>query len=189
MKDIIVIGGGGHAKVMISIIKKLKTYKIIGYTDITNKGNILGVSYIGTDEEVLNYSKQMLLALGIGQIRNLESRRKIVYCFTDKSYKFATLVSPDSVLNEDVSIGSGSVIMDGVVINSGTRISRYTIINTKASIDHDCEIGDFVHVAPNVTVCGDVKIGNCVFIGAGSTIVNGVSIPDNTFIKAHSLCK
>ena len=184
MKDIIIIGGGGHAKVVISIIKKLKTYNIIGYTDINNNGNILGVSYIGTDNEVLNYSKQTLLALGIGQINNLDFIRKIVTYFIDQAYSFATLISPDSIINEDVNIGVGTVIMDGVVINCCTIIGEYSIINTKVSIDHDCNVGEFVHLAPGATICGNVNIGRGSFIGAGSTIINNIELECNSFIKA-----
>jgi len=189
MKNIIIIGGGGHAKVVISIIKKLKTYNIIGYTDIYNNGDILGVSYIGNDNKVLNYSKQTLLALGIGQINNLDFRRKIVTYFIDEGYPFATLISPDSIINEDVKIGVGTVVMDGAVINCCTIIGGYSIINTKSSIDHDCNIGDFVHIAPGSTICGDVNIGDDTFIGAGSTIIHGIRINNCNFIKAHNLVK
>lgn len=189
MKDIIVIGGGGHAKVVISIIKKLKAYNIIGYTDIVNRGNILGVCYIGTDEEVLSYSKQLSLALGIGQIRNLEFRKKIVNKFIDRNHQFLTLISPHAIVNEEVLVGKGTVIMDGVVLQPGVKIGEYSIVNTGSRVDHDCEIGDFVHIAPGSTICGEVIVKNSTFIGAGSTIVNGVEIIANQFIKAHTLCK
>jgi len=189
MKDIIIIGGGGHAKVVISIINKLKTYNIIGYTDILNNGKILSVNYLGTDNEVLNYSKQTLLALGIGQINNQDFRRKIVNYFIDEGYHFATLVSPDSILNEDVNIGIGTVIMDGVIINCCTAISDYSIINTKVSVDHDCLIGEFVHIAPGTTVCGNVIINDGTFVGAGTTIINNIELECNSFIKAGKLVK
>ena len=189
MKDIIIIGGGGHAKVVISIIKKLKAYNIIGYTDLTDRGYLLGIPYIGTDNEVLNYSKQTLLALGIGQINNLEFRRKIVSHFIDKDYTFATLISSNSIINEDVNVGVGTVVMDGVIINSCSLIGDYSIINTKVSVDHDCVIGDFVHIAPGATVCGNVRISDGSFVGAGTTIVNGVVLNHNSFIKANALVK
>ena len=188
MNDIIVIGGGGHAKVVISIVKKLKTFNIIGYTDINNNGNILGADYIGTDNEVLSYSKQTLLALGIGQVNNLEFRKGIVDKFIENGYRFTKLISPDSNINEDVSIGAGTVIMDGVTINCCSLIGDYCIVNTNASIDHDCSIGDFVHVAPGVTICGGVQVYEETFIGAGSIIVNDKKV-NAKFIKASSLVK
>ncbi len=193
MKEkIIVIGGGGHAKVLISILKKLDKYFIIGYTDIKNKGLILGVEYIGTDDILENLFKKAdvrFVAIGIGQIRNLEFRSSIIDKIKGIGFVLPAIVSTNSIINEDVKIGEGTVIMDGVIINSGTNIGKYSIINTKTSIDHDCEIGDFVHLAPGVTVCGDVIIGNKTFVGAGSTIVNNIEIKDNQFIKANSLCK
>jgi len=189
MKNIIIVGGGGHAKVVISVIKKLQNYNIIGYTDIKDNGKLLGVPFIGVDEIVFSHSKNTLLALGIGQIDNIEFRKKIVIKFIEKGYKFETLISPDSTINENVEVGVGSVIFDGTIVQSDSLIGEYCILNTKTSLDHDCEIGDFVHIAPGVTVCGDVKIGDDTFIGAGSTIIHGICINKCNFIKAHNLVK
>jgi len=146
MEEIIVIGGGGHAKVVISVLKKIGKYKIIGYTDIKNQGPILGIEYIGTDEEINNYNVSMA-AIGIGVLENFKIRHKIVNNYIKKGFTFPSILSPYAIVNEDVSIGEGTVIMDGVVINSGTSIGNFSIINTRSSIDHDCEIGDFVHIA------------------------------------------
>ena len=192
MDKIVVIGGGGHAKVIISIIKKSKKYNIIGYTDIKDNGEILGVKYLGNDdilEEIYLKKAAKFAVIGIGQIKNVETRKQITEKIKKIGFIFPSIISIDSIINEDVKIGKGSVVMDGVVINSGTEVGKYSIVNTKASIDHDCKIGNFVHIAPGVTVSGEVKIGDNTFIGTGSSVVNNITIKSNTFIKAHSLVK
>lgn len=189
MDKIVVIGGGGHAKVVISIIKKTHSYNILGYSDIEDKGKLLGICYFGNDDELSAMDNKHKLVLGIGQIRNLESRRKIVETFLKSGFKFETIISTDAIVNEEVAVDDGTIIMDGVVINSGTSIGKYSIINTKVTVDHDCRIGDFVHIAPGCTVCGEVIIGDNTFIGAGSIITNGAEIGNDQFIKAHSLVK
>lgn len=161
MKKIIVIGGGGHAKVVISIIKKLNNFDIIGYTDIENNSDILGVEYLGNDEilEELFLNKNIKnAAIGIGQIKNVESRKETIEKLLKIGFEFPVIISPNAVVNEDVKLGEGTVVMDGVIINSGAFIGDFSIINTKTSIDHDCKIGDYVHIAPGVTISGALKL-------------------------------
>lgn len=193
MKEkIVVIGGGGHAKVLISILKKIDKYNIVGYSDIIDKGLILNVPYVGTDDILKNLyklKKVRLAAVGIGQIKNIELRKAVIEKISTIGFQFPAIISPKSIINEDVMISEGAVVMDGALLQPGVTIGRYSIINTGSKIDHDCKIGDYVHIAPGVTVCGNVKIGHYSFIGAGSTIVNNVVIKDNQFIKANSLCK
>ncbi|WKZ71055.1 MAG: acetyltransferase [Melioribacteraceae bacterium] len=189
MKDkIVVIGGGGHAKVIISILKKLYKYDIVGYTDLENKGEILGIPYLGNDDRLNSlYSDGVINAvIGLGQIKSAALRRKLVDRCKRIGFNLPAIVSPNAIINEDVSIGIGTVVMDGVTINSGSTIGEYSIVNTNASIDHDCSIGDFTHIAPGVTLSGEVNVGNDVLIGTGSNIIQQISIPDNTIISAGS---
>jgi len=186
MEEIIIIGGGGHSKVVISILKKIGKYKIIGYTDIENQGPILGIEYIGTDEDINNYNVSMA-AIGIGVLENFKIRYEIVNNYVKKGFIFPSILSPCAVVNECVSIGEGTVLMDGVIINSGTSIGNFSIINTRSSIDHDCKIGDFVHIAPGVTLSGGVQIGNNSLIGIGSTVVQYKTIAKNCIIGAGTV--
>jgi len=189
MKEkIVVIGGGGHAKVIISILKKLNNYEIVGYTDIESKGEILGISYLGNDDRLNSiYSDGVINAvIGLGQIKSAALRRKLADRCKSIGFYFPAIVSTNTIINEEVSIGSGTVVMDGVIINSGSSIGEFSIVNTNASIDHDCSIGDFTHIAPGVTLSGDVNIGNDVLIGTGSNIIQQIIISDNTIISAGS---
>jgi len=184
---IIVIGGGGHAKVLISILIKLKKYNIIGYTDNENKGPILGVKYIGTDKVLNDYCKNLKVknaVLGLGQIKSSQHRKITSRKIKSKGYNFPCIISPDAIINENVDIGQGTVIMDGVVLNSGTKLGKFCIINTNSSIDHDCIIGNHTHIAPGVTISGKVNIGNNVLIGTGANIIQQKNIVDDVTIGA-----
>ena len=61
------------------------------------------------------------------------------------------------------------------------------IINTKASIDHDCIIEDFVHISPGAILCGNVQVGELSWIGAGSVIIQGIKIGKNVIIGAGTV--
>lgn len=190
MEKIVIIGGGGHAKVVASIIKKLKNFDLLGYTDRENRGTLLGAPYLGADEALASIIKQhgkCSAALGIGYLGKGDLRERIVEKLRGLGFTTPAVISPNAVINEEIQIGEGTIVMDGVVINSGSRIGRYAIINTQASIDHDCEIGDFTHIAPGVTLSGGVKVGARSFVGAGATVAQYKTIGDRCIIGAGAV--
>ena len=77
--------------------------------------------------------------------------------------------------------------MQMAAIQPGTIIGKHCIINTNVSVDHDCDISDFVHISPGATICGNVTIGELTWIGAGATIIHGISIGKNTIIGAGTV--
>lgn len=190
MGKIVVIGGGGHAKVIISILKKLNKFEISGYIDIKDKGKILGINFLGNDNDIDAVCKKNRIenaVIGIGQIEGLSLRIKLAHDLKMKNLKIPPIISPDAVINEDVEFGDGTVVMDGVVINSGTRIGFFSIINTCVTIDHDCQIGDFVHIAPGSVISGGVIINEFTLIGTGTSIIQNKVITSNCIIGAGSV--
>jgi sugar O-acyltransferase (sialic acid O-acetyltransferase NeuD family) len=190
MKKIIVIGGGGHAKVLISIIKKNADFEVIGYTDMEDKGQLLGVLYLGNDEiipNILASNKELYAAMGVGSVNVNGYREKVYLAIKSYGIDFPVIVSKDAVVNEDVELGEGTVVFDGAVVNSGSRIGTGAIINTNSTVEHDCVIGDFTHVAPGSTLCGEVKVGRNCMIGAGSTVIQSITIPANRLVRAGSV--
>jgi sugar O-acyltransferase (sialic acid O-acetyltransferase NeuD family) len=190
MTNIYVVGGGGHAKVVIGTLKKLKKYRIPGYTDHRNRNDILGVPYLGTDEILigkLNNSKKVHIAIGVGKLTSDSTRSDIINRLEKYKFIFPVIISPDAVVNEDTDIKQGSVVFDGAIINPGTVIGNWGIINTNATIEHDCNIGTRVHVAPGAILCGGVCVGDNTLIGAGSVVKQYVSITSRCIIGAGSV--
>ena len=101
--------------------------------------------------------------------------------------RIGTLIHPDAVVANDVQIGRGSVLMAGTVINSGAIIGTGCIINTASSVDHDCKIGEFVHIAVGAHLSGSVKIQEVTWIGAGATVSNNINICGNCLIGAGAV--
>lgn len=101
--------------------------------------------------------------------------------------EWSKLVDPSAIIAQDVHIGVGSVVVAGGIINPNTTIGRHCIINTAASVDHDCRLSDYVHVAPGARVGGGVTVGEATLVGMGSTIVSGISIGKNCTIGAGSV--
>jgi UDP-perosamine 4-acetyltransferase len=187
MEEIIVIGGGGHARVVIGILKKLKTYSIRGYTDSRDCGELLGVPYLGTDNEMLDLTSGAQFknaVLAVGQIGTGKSRHDIWCRLVSQQLVFPKIISPNAIVNDDVTIDDGVVVMDGAIINTGAKLGVGVIANTHCTIEHDVTLADWVHIAPGATISGGVTVGRFSMIGAGATVIEGRNIPAETIIGA-----
>ena len=159
---ILILGAGGHAKVLREVFRVLNIGPVVLSEDDT----------VGPADAVV---------IGLG---DLAKRRKLY-----QSHR-PTLdaVHPSAVMAPDAfREGSAVQIMAGAVIQPGARIGPNTIINTRASVDHDCTVGAHSHIAPGATLCGGVTLGEGCFVGAGATIVQGVRIEAGTFVPAGTL--
>ena len=162
-RPIIVLGAGGHAKVLIDAMR-LTGATIIGIVDadLNLQGNkILGVTVIGNDEVVLQYSHDdILLVTGVGSISLPKLRQALYEKFKNRGYNFASVIHPSAVIASDVMLNEGIQVMAGAVVQPGCVVGCNVIINTRASVDHDCSIGKHVHIAPGVTLSGAVTVGS-----------------------------
>ncbi len=184
---IVIIGGGGHAKVVISILRKLERYQILGYTDLKDNGPLAGLPYLGSDHELALLSvkpKKLNAVLAVGQIGLGKQRYELWTRLQTPALLFPLIVSPDAIINDEVSAGEGAVVMDGAVVNSGATLGRGAIVNTNSTIEHDAVLADWVHVAPGATICGGVTVGRFSMIGAGATVIEGIKIAAGCIVGA-----
>jgi len=101
MSSIVVVGGGGHARVVISILRKLSHYRIIGYSDLKDNGTLLGAPYLGSDEALTSVAQRELEAvLAVGQVGLGTSRFGLWKRLQSLSLSFPFVVSPDAIVNE-----------------------------------------------------------------------------------------
>lgn len=177
MNEIIIVGAGGHARVIADIIKKNHD-KVVGFLDddISTPSEIMGIPYLGTVSEIKKYSDRFYFIIGIG---NNNIRKKIAESYKVKWY---TAIHSSAEIAENVTIDEGSVVMAKAVINTFARIKKHCIINTGAVIEHDNIIGSYSHISPNATLCGTVSVGECTHIGAGAVVKNNISICDKVTV-------
>ena len=190
VKKVVVIGGGSYAKVVISILKQIKSFEIVGYTDVSDKGRILGIMYLGKDDvlrKLYATSKIKSAVIGIGQLHNSNAKKKVVLELKNIGYNFPVVISPTAYVNEEVTIGEGTIVRNNALISASSKIGLFSIIGTSVNINHDTEIGNYTNITIGSTVGIECQIGNDVLIGMGSTVMNYVKIADNCFIGAGSL--
>ncbi|MFK4785444.1 acetyltransferase [Fusobacterium sp. MFO224] len=192
MKDIIMIGAGGHAKVVADIIlqrkKKLKEkINLIGFLDDAYKNlkykEIFGVPILGDLSKIKDFEEknyEYLIAIGNNSIRE-----KIAKKYNKLKYYIA--IHPDSIIGMDVKIKDGTVIMANAVINSGSKIGEHVILNTSSVIEHDCIVNNYCHISPNATLCGAIKVGSKTWVGANSVVKQEMKIGENVTVGAGSV--
>ena len=192
MKNIILIGGGGHCKAVIDVIEQEGRFNIIGIIDKPDMlgKEILGYQIIGNDSELVNLVKTCKNALiTVGQIESPVIRIQLFDRLLKLGFKLTTIISPRAYISKHSLIGIGSVVMHDVVVNAAASIGDNCIINTKSIIEHGSNIGNHCHISTNAVINGDTVIGNGSFIGSGAVTKEGVRVNDNFFAKAGSIVK
>lgn len=185
---VIVIGGGGHAKVLASTLL-LCGRNILGFVDPDpTLPPLLGIGHLGDDIAVMIYSAESVeLVNGVGSISSTRNRQNVFERFTRKQYHFATIVHPSAVIAPEAHLQSGVQVMAAAVVQAGCRLGDNVVINTGARVDHDCIIDSHAHVAPGATLCGAVSVGAGAHIGAGATVIQGIRIGAGSVVGAGAL--
>lgn len=180
-RDVILIGAGGHGKVVADILLCSGT-PVRGFLDSREGACAAGRPWLGHVEEYRRFrDAEFLIAVG-----DARARRRITQAMD--GVRWHTAVHPRAVVSSlDVEIGEGTVVMAGAMVNPGARIGRHCIVNTGAVVEHDNEIGDFVHVSVGACLCGGVRVGAGTWIGAGASVRNNVSVCENVMIGVGSV--
>jgi len=190
-EKIVLVGGGGHCKVVISIFRESEQYEIVGISDIKeNLGKeILGVPVRFTDDDLPSLYKGGVrnAVVTIGSVGSPKKRIELFEYLRSIGFKLPTITSNNAIISNEVFIDEGTVVMPGVVINPGAKIGRNCIINTGSIIEHDCVVGDHVHIAPGVTLSGGVVIEAEAHIGTGATVIQGIEIGKGSIIGAGAV--
>ena len=169
---VVVLGAGGHARVVLALLTSAKSYEVVAVLDddAAKWGSSLdGISISGPIDAVADVPHDLaVIAVGDNRQRREISQRVQV--------RWATLIHPHSWVEKGVEIGEGSVVLAGSVVQPGSQIGAHVVLNSGVIVDHDCTVAAFSHLAPGVAVAGSVAIGEGVLMGVGSAAVPGASI-------------
>lgn len=181
MNKLIIVGAGGHGKVIADSALR-SGYTDIRFIDDRASGDCMGFPIIGTSAnlEALNDGRTDFV-LGIG---NNLIRKKLAEAY---AVNWVTIIHPSAQIAVNVSIGKGTVIMANAVINACAAVGEHCIINTGAIVEHDNRIDDYVHISPGAKLAGTVQIGTLTHIGIGATVSNNITICDNCTVGAGAV--
>lgn len=186
-RPLIIVGAGGHAKVIIDIAR-LQGFETLFATDVDTSlhgSSIMGVRIVGDDNHLSAYApSDIYLANGVGAIASTRQRQAAYDKFTAQGYEFLSLIHPSAVIADTAILNEGVQCMAGTIIQPEVQLGKNSVINTRASIDHDSEIGAHSFIGPGVITGGSVKIQDGVFIGTGAIILPSITICDRAIVGA-----
>jgi sugar O-acyltransferase (sialic acid O-acetyltransferase NeuD family) len=186
VRGILVLGAGGHGKVVADILC-CAGMPLLGFLDddpATWGTMRLGLPVLGS---IATYREHMPggLVLGIGDIA---ARKAIVDSLgSEARYLWYNAIHPRATVARSVRLGNGVTVVAGAVVNPDSALGDHSVVNTGATVDHDCVIGDFAHIGPGAHLAGDVRVGRDAFIGIGASVTQGISIGVGAIVGAGSV--
>jgi len=190
MKNLILIGGGGHCKAVIDVVEAENKYKIVGILDKAEVvgETVMGYKIIGTDlmiKELKEKGNSFLIT--VGQIKSPDLRMDLFILLKTIGADVATVFSPYSYVSKHAKVGEGSVIMHHVLVNANVVVGENCIINTKALLEHDVQIGNHCHISTSSVINGGCLINSGTFVGSNVVLVQGVELGESCLIAAGAV--
>jgi sugar O-acyltransferase (sialic acid O-acetyltransferase NeuD family) len=183
---LIVIGSGGHAKVVIEAALASQPGReiiVLDDADGTRDRSVLGIRVLGGRGELDSLrGSPVIVAVG-----GNEARADLVLWLRGQGHSLESVIHPKATVADSVKLGEGVFVSAGAIVIAEARIGHGAIINTGATVDHDCDIGEAAHIAPGVHLCGNVRVGARTLVGVGSSVRPGISIGDDVVIGAGSV--
>jgi sugar O-acyltransferase (sialic acid O-acetyltransferase NeuD family) len=167
---LLLLGTGGHAKVVICTAKAQgwQIYAAVDDDAARWGGQIEGIPIIGGIETAAQWQGWAFIAIGDNRVRRALSQKHPL--------RWATLTHPTAWVADTAQVGEGTLITAGVVVQPASHIGRHVILNTACSVDHDCFVGDWAHIAPGARLTGGVHVGEGALIGAGAVVLPNIRV-------------
>jgi len=188
--DVVFVGGGGHASVVLDAALSDSSIRIVGYVALADGAlSAAGLDRLGDD----NCGPDLIArgithaVLGVAGARDNVRRAALFDRWRALGFRFITVVHPTAVISSRSRCGEGLQALPRAVVNAGAILGANVVVNTGAIVEHDCMLADHVHIAPGATLCGGVEVGAATLVGAGATIVPGVVIGADVVIGAGSV--
>lgn len=190
-EKVILLGSGGHAKVVIDILEEMGKYEIIGITTRVknNKDYFKGYPVLGDDTVLYDLFNQGIkyAALGVGGFANNNLRRKIFSKLKNIGFEVVSIIHPSAVISKTVTLGEGVVVCPGVAINADAHIGNNVILYTGSIIDHESIIEDHVLIATGTAVGANCLIKEGALLALGSKVISGTEVGKNVCVAAGAV--
>ncbi len=187
MNNLLVIGAGGHGRVVADAALAAGRYDTVGFLDdrFAEYKSALGKPVLGPISAALSFLHEYsdaVVAIGDNQLR-LELINKLLLL----GFYIPVIIHPKAAVGADIRLGPGTVILANAVVNTGSVLGIGVIVNTGATVDHDNVLGDGAHVSPGVHLAGEVSIGSFSWIGTGAVIIPQVQVGEHSIVGAGAV--
>lgn len=192
-QDLVLLGAGGHARVVLEAARLSERFNLIGLIDRDDERRgeqVDGIEVLGGEGLFTGASRfaQAAFVVAIGGEPGTSARRDLYQRAIDAGLApSAPIIHPSAVVSRSSRIGRGTVMLAGSVVQPGAVVGASVIVNSHAVVEHDCAVGDQSHIAPGAIVLGGVVVGESAHVGAGSVVLEGRTIGDGAVIGAGAV--
>ncbi len=188
----IILGGGGHARVLIDCLQLCGMARLVGVLDADQSRwgqSLLNVPILGGDERLAELAAQDVncFAVGVGGTGDNRQRRKLFEFALSCGLRSLTIQHPTATLSPHSTIGDGAQLLPGCIVNAGAILGFNVIVNSGAIVEHDCVIGDHAHIATGARLASTVHVGAGAHIGVGATIRQCITIGAGAIVGAGAV--
>ncbi|MBN1876999.1 MAG: acetyltransferase [Anaerolineae bacterium] len=192
MKRVVGVGAGGHAKVMLSILRAMGGYEVVGLLDPDRalwNIRVSGAVVLGDDDLLPELLAQNVthVFIGLGTVGNTQPRRRLYEHVKQMGFTVVVALHPLAIIDSTATLGDGLTVAAGAIISTEARLGNNVLINTGAIIEHDCVIEDHVHVATGAQLAGGIHVGAGTHIGIGAHICQSLHIGRNAIVGAGAV--
>jgi sugar O-acyltransferase (sialic acid O-acetyltransferase NeuD family) len=183
---LVVIGGGGHAKVVLDVLRLDARFRIVGVVDPARvDGQVLEFPVLGGDE-ILPALRAQGVTTAFVALGDNRTRQRIGRELRQLGFALPAIVHPTAIISPSARIEAGSVIMAGAKVGPDASVGELAIVNTGAIVEHDVQLGPAAHVAPGCSLAGCVRVGERTLLGVGSVVRPDIRIGDDVVVGAGS---
>ena len=187
MKKLLILGAGGHAKVVRETAIETGQFNSFYYLDDDLGLNKKNLNIVGQLKDIFLDNIRNKFSNAFIAIGNSNKRESMFNKLTKAGYLLPKLIHPTSWVSKSASISDGTLILANSTIQANVKIGSSVIINNNCSIDHDCLIEDATHICPGVNLAGNIQVGKRAWIGIGSTVIQNIKIGNDVFLGAGSV--
>jgi sugar O-acyltransferase (sialic acid O-acetyltransferase NeuD family) len=190
MKRCIILGCGGHGRVVLDILMNAGEYELTGFVDSNlayHGRRIDGLKVLGSPDQIPKLREQFDIECGIVAVGDNGARRALAEELDRLGVELINAVHPSANLARNVSLGRNIVIAAGALVCAHGQIGDSVILNTGAIVDHESLIGTATHVCPGARLAGRVTVESGAFVGIGATIIQGIRVGYEAVIGAGAV--
>jgi len=187
---VVIYGAGGQARVLLELMDRAGICPIAGILDDNPEFaglKIDGIPVLGPIDRLASLIRVHRIHRAVIAVGNNIHRKKLADHARALGLRLPVLIHPQAYVSPTAKLGEGTVVMAGAVVSAHVTMGELGIINTRASVDHDCLLGDCVHIAPGVALAGGVTVGNGALIGVGAAVIPGLCIGDDSVVGAGAV--
>ena len=179
-KGITIIGGGGHAKVVLDAMRGVGMF-IRGFVDDQSPCPLSGMlDHLGSIDTV-EEDDRVILAIG-----DVVARRRVLGRL-GAGRVAGPVIHTGAIVSPSASVGEGAFVGPGAIVNAEARVGAHAIVNTGAIVEHDCRVGMNTHIAPGSVLGGGVEVGEDALVGLGARVLPGIVIGDGCVVGAGAV--